>query len=104
MVLRSPQNGLGFFIESFSSAAGKLVIGGGATETLPLTGDEHRVEVGECPATLTTSGAQCQVVFDTPKGSLFVYSSSLAAEALLRVAGSLQPIDRSELRAGVGLE
>jgi hypothetical protein len=53
-------------------------------------------------ATLTTGAAGRQVVFDMPKGSLFVYSSTLSEEELLRVAGSLQPIDVVELRSRVG--
>jgi hypothetical protein len=96
------QNGLGFFIVTFASGTGRLVIGGGATDALPLAGDERRVEVGGRAATLTTSDPQRQLTFDVPKGSLFVYSSSLSEEELLRVAGSLQPIDLTELRVRVG--
>jgi hypothetical protein len=98
------QNGLGFFIVTFASGTGRLVIGGGATDALPLAGAERRVEVGGRPAKLTTNDPQRQVVFEAPKGSLFVYSSILSEEELLRVAGSLQPIDLSELRLRVGAE
>jgi hypothetical protein len=87
---------------TFASGADRLVIGGGATDALPLTGTERRIEVGGRPAKLTTNDPQHQVTFDVPKGSLFVYSSNLSEEELLRVAGSLQPIDLSELRARVG--
>ena len=96
------QNGLGFFIVTFASGPGRLVIGGGATDALPLTGVERRVEVGGRAATLTTSDPQRQVTFDMPNGSLFVYSSSLSEAELLQVAGSLQPIDLAELRVRVG--
>src|SRR5262245_60734206 len=98
------QNGLGFFIVTFALGTGRLVIGGGATDTLPLTGDKHRVEIGGRAATLTTNATQRQLTFDVAKGSLFVYSSSLSEEELLRVAGSLQPIDLIELRARVGVK
>src|SRR6266511_1988469 len=40
------QNDLGFFIVTFTDGAAKLVIGGGATETLPLTGEQRRITVG----------------------------------------------------------
>ena len=43
------------------------------------------------------------MVFDVPKGSLFVYSSGLSEEELLRVADSLGPIDLLELRQRVGM-
>ena len=98
------QNGLGFFIVTFAEGKGRLVVGGGATEPLPLTGEERRVEIGGRAATLTTNDQQHQVTFDVPEGSLFVYSSSLSEDELLRVAGSLQPIDLTELRARVGTE
>ena len=98
------QNGLGFFIVTFAEGRNRLVIGAGATEPLPLTGDERRVEIGGRAATLTTNEQQHQLTFDVPKGSLFVYSSSLSEDELLRVAGSLQPIDLTELRARVGTE
>jgi hypothetical protein len=98
------QNGLGFYIVTFASGTGRLVIGGGATEALPLTGDERPIEVGGRAVTLTTNGQQHQLIFEVPKGSLFVYSSSLNEDELLRVAGSLQPIDLTELRARVGAE
>jgi hypothetical protein len=98
------QNGLGFFIVTFTSGSGKLVVGGGATDTLPLAGDQRRIVVGGRAATLTTSGAGRQVAFDVPKGSLFVYSSNLSEEELLRVAGSLQPIDLTDMRKRLGAE
>jgi hypothetical protein len=98
------QNAAGFFIGTFTAGSGRLVIGGGATDTLPLAGDQRRITVGGRAATLTTSAAGRQIVFDVPKGSLFVYSSTLSEEELLRVAGSLQPIELAELRKRVGAE
>jgi hypothetical protein len=44
------------------------------------------------------------LVFDVPKGSLFVYSSSLSEDELVRIADSLKPIDLLELRKRVGVE
>jgi hypothetical protein len=96
------QNGLGFFIVTFAAGKGRLVIGGGATDALPLAGDKRSVEIGGRAATLTTNDPLRQVTFEVPKGSLFVYSSSLSEDELLRVAGSLQPIDLTELRVRVG--
>jgi hypothetical protein len=98
------QNGQGFFIVTFAAGTGRLVIGGGATDTLPLTGDQRRIAVAGREATLTTGAAGRQVVFDVPTGSLFVYSSTLSEEELLRVAGSLEPIEVAELRKRVGVE
>jgi hypothetical protein len=98
------QNGQGFFIVTFAAGTGRLVIGGGATDTLPLTGEQRRVAVAGREATLTTGAAGRQIVFDVPVGSLFVYSSTLSEEELLRVAGSLEPIDVAELRKRVGVE
>jgi hypothetical protein len=98
------QNDLGFFIVTFTDGPAKLVIGGGATETLPLTGEQRRITVGGRTATLTINGSQHQLAFDVPKGSLFVYSSSLSEDELLRVADSLKPIDLLELRKRVGAE
>jgi hypothetical protein len=98
------QSAAGFFIVTFTSGDGKLVFGGGATDTLPLTGEQRRITAGGRPATLTTGAAGRQVVFDVPKGSLFVYSSTLGEEQLLQIAGSLQPIELAELRKRLGAE
>jgi hypothetical protein len=95
------QNGQGFFVVTFASGTGRLVIGGGATDALPLAGEKRAIKIAGRAATLTTSDQQRQVSFDMPKGSLFVYSSVLSEDELLRVAGSLQPIDLSDLRARV---
>jgi hypothetical protein len=95
--------GLGFFIATFASGPTRLVIGGGATDALPLSGEQRRVSVGPRAATLTTSGDRRQIVFDAQRGSLFVYSSGLSEEELLRVAGSLKPIDLQELRRRAGV-
>jgi hypothetical protein len=93
------QDGLGFFIVTFADATAKLVIGGGATEALPLTGEQRRMTVGGREATLTTNGDKRQLVFRVSNGKLFVYSSGLSEEALLQIAGSLQPIEVQDLRA-----
>lgn len=98
------EGGIGFFIVTFKAATQKLVIGGGATETLPLTGEQRRVAVGAQQATLTTNGDQRQVVFDPSSGSLFVYGFGVSEAELLRVAASLQPIDVREMRQRAGAQ
>jgi hypothetical protein len=95
-------DGLGFFIVTFTDGTAKLVVGGGATEMLPLAGEQRRLTVSGREATLTTNGDQRQLAFVAPRGRLFVYGSHLSEEELLRVAGSLQPIDVQDLRALVG--
>jgi hypothetical protein len=97
------EDGTGFFILTFTDGAGKLVLGGGATETLPLTGEQRSLTVGGRAATLTTKGEQRQLVFVVATGRLFVYSSQLSEEELLRVAESLQPISVQDLRALAGV-
>ena len=72
------------------------------SQTLPLTGDQRRVVVGQRQATLITNGEQREVVFDVPSGSLFVYGTGFGEDELLRVAGSLEPIDVQQLRTRVG--
>src|SRR5438046_2951204 len=74
---------------------------GGAPEARPRTGDQGGLTVGGRQATLRTNGGQRQVVFDVAAGSLFVYGLGIGEEELLRVAGSLQPIDVRELRQRV---
>lgn len=96
------EGGIGFFIVTFASGSRKLVVGGGATETLPLVGDERHISVGSRQATLTTSGDQRQIVFDVSPGRLFVYGFGIDEADLLRVAGSLEPIDVRDMRARVG--
>jgi hypothetical protein len=96
--------GIGFFIITFKAGTQKLVVGGGSTETLPLTGDQRRLVVGTRQATLTTNGDQRQVVFEQPIGSLFVYSFGLSEDELLRVAASLAPIDVAEMRKRAGVQ
>jgi hypothetical protein len=97
------EDGTGFFILTFTDGVGKLVIGGGATETLPLTGEQRSLTVGGRDATLTTKGEQRQLVFVVAAGRLFIYSSQLSEEELLRVAESLQPISVQDLRALAGV-
>ena len=96
------EGGIGFFIVTFEAGKQKLVIGGGATETFAIAGEERRITVGPRQATLTTSGDLRQLVFDVPQGRLFVFGSGVSQEELLRVAESLQPIDVQELRKRVG--
>lgn len=92
----------GFFILTFNGLQKKLVLGGGATDVLPLTGETRRLEVKGHEAELITNGQQRQLVFVTSTGSLFVYGSNISEEELLRVAEGLQPIDLEVLRELVG--
>jgi hypothetical protein len=98
------QNGLGFYIVTLNAGGQKLVVGGGDLQAaLPLVGSQQSVVVGNRTARLVTSGEQRQVIFDMPKGLLFVYSVGLSEQELLRVAESLQPINVSDLRARAGV-
>ena len=92
--------GFGFYLVTLNAGTQKLSIGGGDIEAvLPLTGDERPVTVGTRSAKLIASGDKREIVFDVPRGKLFVYSSGLSEEELLKVAASLQPIDVQALRA-----
>jgi hypothetical protein len=97
-------NGLGFFIVTLNASGQKLVVGGGdIQDVLPLAGAEQKITAGARSGTLITNGEQRQIVFDVPKGKLFVYSQGLSEQELMRVAESLQPIAVEDLRARAGL-
>jgi hypothetical protein len=98
-------NGFGFYIVTLNSGQQKLAIGGGDIENvLPLAGDERRISAGTRAGKLITSGDQREIVFDVARGKLFVYSSGLSEDELLKVAASLQPIDVQALRDLVGVK
>jgi hypothetical protein len=97
------QNGLGFYIVTLNNGASKLVVGGGGiADALPVAGEERRIAAGGRTGRLITSGEQREIVFDAPQGKLFVYGSGLSEDELLKVAGSLAPIDPQALRDMVG--
>lgn len=94
---------IGFFIITFQSGAKKLVIGGGATETLPLTGTQTQLTIGTYQTVITTNDEQRQIVFDVTPGHLFIYGFGISEEELVHVAKSLSPIDAHEMRTRVGM-
>jgi hypothetical protein len=96
-------NGFGFYIVTLNSGQQKLSIGGGDIEdVLPLAGDERPISAGTRSGKLITSGEQREIILNVARGKLFVYSSGLSEEQLLKVAASLQPIDVQSLRDMVG--
>jgi hypothetical protein len=98
------ENGLGFYIVTLNAGNHKLVVGGGDLQAaLPLVGSEQSITVGNRTGKLVTSGEQRQIIFEVPKGLLFIYSLGLSEQELLRVAESLQPINVSDLRARAGV-
>ena len=97
--------GMGFYIVTLNGSATKLTIGGGGLDAaLPLSGEQRRVTVAGRPGTLITSGDQREIVFEVPQGQLFIYSSGLSEQELLKVADSLQPVDIATLRVLAGLQ
>ncbi|MBK9711212.1 MAG: hypothetical protein IPO81_07770 [Kouleothrix sp.] len=92
-------DGLGFYTVTLNGDGKKLAIGGGGLDqALPLSGEERRVEAGGRSGRLIASGERREIIFDVPKGKLFVYSAGLSEGELLKVAGSLQSIDVRALR------
>jgi hypothetical protein len=97
-------NDQGFYVITLNDGPKKLAIGGGDLgEALPLVGDERRITAGERTGKLITSGNQREIIFDVPSGILFVYSSELSEEELLKVAASLRPIELQALRDLAGV-
>ena len=91
--------GLGFYIITLNNGSQKLAIGGGdLSDVLPLSGDQRPITAGTRAGTLTTSGDRREIVFNMARGKLFLYSSGLDEQELLKIAESLQPIDVKNLR------
>lgn len=91
---------IGFYLITLNGGGKKLAIGGGGLrDALPLTGDTRAITSGGRAGKLISNGEQREIVFEVPRGTLFVYSLGLSEDELLRVAGSLQPIDVRALRA-----
>ncbi|HWQ15776.1 MAG TPA: hypothetical protein VNL77_23445 [Roseiflexaceae bacterium] len=95
---------IGFYVVTFNGGGRKLIVGGGAAEALPITGRITTLRLGERGARLVTNDDQRQLIISGYEGSLFVYGVGLSEEELLRVAGSLRPIDVREMRRRVGME
>ena len=92
--------GLGFYIITLNNGPQKLSIGGGdLSDVLPLSGEQREITAGTRTGKLITSGDQREIVLNMARGKLFLYSSGLDEQELLKVADSLQPIDVKSLRA-----
>ena len=95
--------GLGFYIITLNNGPQKLSIGGGdLSDVLPLSGDQRSITAGTRAGTLVTSGDRREIVFNMARGKLFLYSTGLDEQELLKIAESLQPIDVKTLRDLVG--
>jgi hypothetical protein len=96
---------IGFYLVTFNSDAGKIVVGGGAVEPFSLSGPIERINLGSYPARVVTQGEQTLIVIDDgAPGSLFVFGAGVARDDLVRVAASLEPIDPREMRRRAGVE
>jgi hypothetical protein len=98
------QGDIGFYVVTFNGGGRKLIIGGGATEALPITGRITTLRLGERGARLITTDDQRQLVISGYQGTLFVYGVGISEDELVRVAESLRPIDVREMRRRVGIE
>jgi len=95
--------GMGFYIITLNNGQQKLSIGGGdLSDVLPLNGDQRAITAGARAGTLITSGDRREIVFNMARGKLFLYSTGLEEQELLKIAESLQPIDVKTLRDLVG--
>lgn len=88
----------GFYLVTLNGSQQKLVIGGGSTDALPISGDTRQVPYDGATALLTTSGEQRQLVFVRNKAKYFVYGRGISEQELLLVAESLVPMDITALR------
>lgn len=96
---------IGFYLLTFNGDAGKIVIGGGAVEPFSLSGPIERINLDSYAARIVTQGDQALIVIDDgAPGALFVFGAGIARDDLLRVAGSLTPIDPREMRRRAGVE
>ena len=97
------ETGLGFYIVTLNNGQQKLSIGGGdLSDVLPLSGDQRSITAGTRAGTLITSGDRREIIFNMTRGKLFLYSTGLDEQELLKIAESLQPIDVKTLRDLVG--
>lgn len=94
-------NGAGFYLVTLNGEARKLVVGGGATDALPLTGEQREITVDGQTVMLTTNGNRRLLVFPNRTGKIFLYSSGLEEDELILIAESLVPIDVASLRQQV---
>lgn len=83
----------GFYIVTFNSDTRKLIVGGGATDTLVLKGDTRAVNYDASSATLTTDGEQRQLVFIKNSTKYFIYGRNISEQEIMLVAESMVPND-----------
>jgi hypothetical protein len=96
----------GFFLVTFSMDGGKqkIILGGGAVDPLPLTGNTQQVTLDGRQATLISQGDQHLIRFVIPpdQGSLFLFGIGVSEQELRLTAESLLPITAADMRARVG--
>ncbi|MBC8159945.1 MAG: DUF4367 domain-containing protein [Roseiflexaceae bacterium] len=90
--------GAGFYLVTWNGGERKLVVGGGASDALPLAGEQRTIDFRNAEATITSSGEQRQLVFSRDGAKFFVYSRKIAEDELLLVADSLVPMEASLVR------
>ena len=93
--------GTGFYLVTWNKEERKIVVGGGATDALPLAGKKRELDFRNAQATLTTNGEQRQLVFSRDGANFFIYSRNISEAELLLIADSLVPMDVSALREQV---
>jgi hypothetical protein len=98
-----PEGEIGYFVVTFNAGSRKLVVGGGATEPLPVSGTVEALTVDGHEARLVTNGEQRQLLISGGAGVLFVFGVGLSAEELVRVAEALREVDAATLRERVGI-
>lgn len=81
----------GFYIVTFNGDTRKIIVGGGATDSLVLNGESRSVEYDGEMATLTTEGEQREFVFIKNKVKYFIYSRNISEQELILVAESMVP-------------
>jgi hypothetical protein len=93
---------LGYYVLTLNGNGQKLFISGGdIKDTIPITGDKRDVTFGERTGTLITNGIYREIVFNVAPGKLFVYSTGISEEELLKVVDSFQAVDLPTLRGKV---
>jgi hypothetical protein len=90
---------IGYYVLTLNGKAQKLFISGGdIKDTIPITGDKRDITIGERTGTLISNGIYREIVFNVAPGKLFVYSTGLSEEELLKVVGSFKAVDLPTLR------
>ncbi len=94
--------GIGFYLLTFGDARRRLVVGGGAVDTLPVSGKIATLEIDGHRARLVDAEdggrGERELVIDGYAGRLFLYGVGIEREELVRAAESLAPVDVAVLR------